>query len=161
MSSPLLRDKSGGSVILHSLPSSKTQQRLNQKSLWKSPFLIWAENEKVIKSLPLHHLDGCEIGVDATYFLESLGAESLLAALGGSPISLGAKITDAVTVLRDAGLSLHFVFDGLDYGITKDTFSTSVSVAKAVDEGFSRYDASEVDEARKTFSQIDTGIKKS
>ena len=101
--------------------------------------------------MPLHYLRGRRIAVDAAYFLSNLGPEGLLSALGGSPLSLGARITDAVTSLQKSGLELHFVFNGLDDGQKSDPFAVAAASARAVDEGFSLYDASSTDEANKIF----------
>ena len=91
------------------------------------------------------------VGIDAAYFLNSLGPEGVLSALGGSPLSLRARITDAVTHLQNAGLELHFLFNGLDHSSRSDPFAAAAGSTRAVDEGFSLYDASSTDEANKIF----------
>lgn len=101
--------------------------------------------------MPLHHLKGRRIAVDAAYFLRNLGPEGLLSALGGSPLSLGARIADAVQHLQKAGLDLHFVFNGLDNGEKNDPFAVAATSAQAVDEGFALYEASSTDETNKSY----------
>lgn len=101
--------------------------------------------------MPLHYLKGRRIAVDAAYFLSNLGPEGLLSALGGSPLSLGTRIADAVTYLQKAGLELHFVFNGLDDGEKSDPFAVAAASMRAVDEGFALYDASSTNETNKNF----------
>ena len=101
--------------------------------------------------MPLQYLKNRKIAIDASYFLINLGPEGVLSALGGTPLSLGARITDAVTSLQQAGLELHFVFNGLDDGQKSDAFAAAAASTRAVDEGFSLYDASSTDEANKIF----------
>ena len=113
------------------------------------PFIEWAEKEHVTKRSPLQQLDGRVIGIDASYFLWTLGPEGVLSALGGSPISLPARITAQVNKLRGAGLGLHFVFTGLDYGFKTDPFEAAAQSTNAVNEGFALYDASNSDEANR------------
>ena len=114
-------------------------------------FIDWAEKENLVQCMPLHYLKGRKIAIDATYFLSNLGPEGVLSALGGSPLSLGARIKDAVASLQKAGLDLHFVFNGLDDGQKSDPFATTAASTRAVDQGFSLYDALSTDEANKTF----------
>jgi len=104
-----------------------------------------------VKCLPLHYLKGRRIAVDAAYFLSNLGPEGLLSALGGSPLSLGARIADAVIHLQKSGLEVHFIFSGLDDGEKSDPFTVAAASARAVDEGFALYDASSTDESNKNF----------
>ena len=103
----------------------------------------------MVKCLPLHNLKDCTVGIDAAYFLRNLGPEGVLSALGGSPLSLGARITAQVTKLRNAGLSLFFIFDGLEYGLKIDPFAAAAGSARAVTEGFALYDASDDVEANR------------
>ena len=107
------------------------------------PFIEWAEKEHVAKSLPLHHLNDRIIGVDASFFLASLGPEGVLSALG-------ARITNSVNKLRSAGVLRHFVFDGLDHGAKADSFELAAQSNNAVNEGFALYDASDSDEANRS-----------
>ena len=107
----------------------------------------------MVQSLPLNFLKGRKIGIDASYFLNNLGPEGCLSALGGSPLSLGARITEAIKALQHADLELHFVFNGLNDGLRSDPFAVAAASTRVVDEGFSLYDASSTDEANKTFKK--------
>ena len=91
------------------------------------------------------------IGIDAAYFLRNLGPEGVLSALGGSPLSLGARIKSLVRKLQKAGLGLYFVFDGLYHGSKSDPFAASASSVRHVNDGFALYDASNSDEANRIF----------
>ena len=104
-----------------------------------------------MRCLPIRNLDGCVVGVDAGYFLRNLGPEGVLSALGGSPLSLGSRITALVTKLRDAGLSPYFMFDGLEYGTRTDPFTTAANSTRAVNEGFALYEASNAEDANRKF----------
>jgi hypothetical protein len=110
--------------------------------------------------MPLQYLKGRKIAIDASYFLSNLGPEGVLSALGGSPLSLGARITEAVRRLQLADIDLHFVFNGLDDGQRSDPFAVAAASSRVVDEGFSLYDASSTDEANKSFKKAGTYMNK-
>ncbi len=101
--------------------------------------------------MPLSNLANCIIGVDAAYYLESFLAppvkEPLLSALGGFPLALEQAITKDLDALKTAGLKLHFVFSGLDYGVVDDPFGPSVMSARANAAAFKTYDADLANEA--------------
>lgn len=103
--------------------------------------------------MPLHYLKERKIAIDASYFLNNLGPEGVLSALGGSPLSLGARIEEAVKKLLDAKIELHFVFNGLDDGQRSDPFAVAAASSRVVDEGFSLYDSLSTDEANKAFKK--------
>lgn len=118
-------------------------------SITVQDFDAWAA--KLTKALPLYHLKGSVVGCDAAHFLRSLHREPLLSALGGSPLALGSKIAEAVTYLRDAGLVLHFVFNGLDFGVKGDPFTASASTTQAVDNAFELYESKSAQQAKNVF----------
>jgi len=60
-------------------------------------------------------------------------------------MSLELIITDAITELKDAGLQLHFVFNGLDYSLhgDSDPFVHSATINKSNANAFDQYEKSE------------------
>lgn len=116
-------------------------------------FDAWAA--RLTRPMPLSCLNDGVIGVDATYYLEGLLAppvkEPLLSALGGYPLMLEATIVKGLHDLQNAGLMLHFVFDGLDFGIKDDPFGPSIASARANAVAFDTYERDLATEAIKTF----------
>ena len=54
-------------------------------------------------------------------------------------------------LLQDAGLRLHFVFNGLDSGIGSDSFTSSTRAAKLGDEAFTLYETQQAKQAIDVF----------
>ncbi|CAO1599130.1 hypothetical protein XANCAGTX0491_002873 [Xanthoria calcicola] len=92
-------------------------------------FDTWA-TAHVTKSLPLSYLNDSVVGVDASYYLDAVGKEPLVSALGGFPFALESNIVRELKDLQSIGLRLHFVFNGLDYGIDDDPFGPSLAAAE-------------------------------
>lgn len=92
----------------------------------------------------MHYLHGALIGIDAQHYLETLRVESLLAVSGGTPLQLEATIIEAVSELRDAGLQLHFVFNGLRYALddSSDPFAHATKLYKYNSKVFEIYEKS-------------------
>ena len=116
-------------------------------------FDIWAA--RLAKSMPLSCLYDSVIGVDATYYLERLLApavkEPLLSALGGYPLMLETTIAKELDNLQSAGLKMHFVFNGLDFGIKDDPFGPSIASARTNAVAFDTYERDLATEAINTF----------
>ena len=95
------------------------------------------------------------VGVDANYYLEQLLApphkEALLSALGGSPLASETTVIREIQDLQAAGLRLHFVFDGLDFGIKDDPFAQSIASARANAVAFDVYERDLATEAADRF----------
>lgn len=110
---------------------------------------------RLTKSMPLTCLNDSVIGIDATYYLESLLAppakEPLLSALGGYPLVLESTIVKQLHDLQSAGFKPHFVFDGLDFGIKDDPFGPSIASARANAVAFDTYERDLAAEAIDTF----------
>ena len=95
------------------------------------------------------------IGIDANYYLENWLSppqkESLLSALGGFPLASEAAIAKELQDLQSVGLKLHFVFDGLDFGIKDDPFAQSIASARANAIAFDVYERDLAAEAAERF----------
>ena len=105
--------------------------------------------------MPIGFLKDSVIGVDATYFLQNfldLPTEPLKSALGGWPLALETKIVENVTILKGAGIKLHFVFNGLDYGLKDELFKTSISAAATNAKAFELYEINEPTQSASLFS---------
>ena len=106
---------------------------------------------KVTKTFDLKFLQGSVVGVDAAHYLAGLPKEPLLSALGGSPLALEAAISKAIAELHAAGLTLHFVFDGLDSGLNDDPFAASERAARLNNEAFALYESHQAEPAKQAF----------
>ena len=77
----------------------------------------WAT--KHVENCQLNTLKDAVIGVDATYYLNlrlnGNNEEPLKHALGGQPFVFKKAVEDDITFLRQHGITLIFVFSGLDY----------------------------------------------
>ena len=104
--------------------------------------------------MPLSCLSGSVIGVDAIYYLETLLAahkEPLLSALGGFPLALENTVKKELDDIQSSGLKLHFVFNGLDFGIKDDPFRPSIKAAQANAQAFETYESDRAQEAIEIF----------
>lgn len=106
---------------------------------------------KLVKSLDLKFLKDSVIGIDAAYYLQGLPKESLISALGGSPLALESTIITAVTGLQSAGLKLHFVFNGLDSRVGYDSVANAARAAQLNNEAFSLYENKQPGPAKQRF----------
>lgn len=100
--------------------------------------------------MPLQYLHGYKIGVDAEYFLEQFlttNRETLLPALGGSPLVTGPKLKEYLGNITSSGCELHFVFDGVEYGVQRSPFAASQEAAKKHSKAFRIYEEDKAQEA--------------
>ncbi|KAK5456156.1 hypothetical protein LTS15_005475 [Exophiala xenobiotica] len=91
---------------------------------------------------PLNLLKDAVIGVDASYYLDlriNNEVEPLKHALGGLPFTLKKAIEDDITLLRQHGVTLVFVFSGLDYVDKSPPDSQSVESRRAQEEAWHEY----------------------
>ena len=115
-------------------------------------FDAWAE--RCVKSMPLTCLKDSIIGVDAAYYLAHFlepSKEPLLAALGGQPFALESAIVRELDDCKAAGFKVHFVFDGLDWGVKDEPFKASISNAFTSTAAFETYEKDMPGEAIKVF----------
>ena len=115
-------------------------------------FDAWAE--RCVKSMPLTCLKDSVIGVDAAYYLAHFlepGKEPLLAALGGQPFALESVIARELDDCKAAGFKVHFVFDGLDWGVKDEPFKASMVDAFTSAAAFETYEKDMPSEAIKVF----------
>lgn len=105
---------------------------------------------RLTQSAPLSTLDGRVIGVDALYFLEtflSAHREPLLSALGGFPLALEHTIKSWLDEVRSSGTQLHFVFNGLDFGVKDNPFVLAKRGSETITEAFEVYESDRAQEA--------------
>jgi len=105
---------------------------------------------KAAKSAPLRFLHGAVVGIHAAHYITHL-AELVHSALGGSPLAFGKKVEEEIRELKDAGVEMHFVFDGLDYGVKEDTLARSEDMNRLNTEAFDLYEAGHAIPAKKSF----------
>lgn len=98
-------------------------------------------------------MKGSVVGVDAAYFSKKFLTEPLLTALGGAPIALE-TLTNAIRDLKEAGIELHFVFNGLSFKKSSDTFAQSNWINKQNAEAFAAYEDETPERARQTFQEL-------
>ena len=130
----------------------------DSRSCWMTSRLVkyfdeWVDKDRLAKQAPLEVLKGSVIGVDAAYFSKKFLTEPLLTALGGSPIALEV-LTSAVRDLKDTGIELHFVFNGLSFKRPSDPFSLSNWTSKQNAEAFAAYEDETPERARHTFQEL-------
>lgn len=104
--------------------------------------------------MPLSCLKGGMIGVDAIYYLDTLlraHREPLLSALGGYPLGLEHTISTNLKNLQSAGVQLHFVFNGLEFGVDEDPFSRSTRAADTHASAFNIYEQDQAQDAIRIF----------
>ena len=114
-------------------------------------FDVWAADKGIAKSFDLKFLQDRVIGIDAAYYILGLNKDPLLSALGGPPLAFESTVIDALKLLQDAGLKLHFVFNGLDSGIGSDAFTSSARAAQLGNEAFTLYESEQAKQARDVF----------
>lgn len=114
-------------------------------------FDVWAADKGIAKSFDLKFLQDRVIGIDAAYYIHGLNKDPLLSALGGSPLAFESIVINVVTNLQDAGLKLHFVFNGLDSGVGSDPATSSARAAQLDSEAFTLYETEQGKQARDVF----------
>jgi hypothetical protein len=94
-------------------------------------------------SCPLAVLKDAVIGVDASYYLDlrlnGNNEEPLKHALGGLPFCLKKAVEDDVASLRQHGITLIFIFNGLDYVNKSLPDSQSADSRRVQDEAWHHY----------------------
>ncbi|KIX08256.1 uncharacterized protein Z518_02912 [Rhinocladiella mackenziei CBS 650.93] len=114
-------------LYLHLLPVQKFDQ--------------WAS--KHVEFCQLHLLKDAVIGVDASYYLDlrlnGNNEEPLKHALGGLPFCYKKAIEDDISFLRQNGINLIFVFNGLDYVNKSLPDSRSTESRRVQDEAWHHY----------------------
>ena len=104
--------------------------------------------------MPLTALKNSFIGIDAAYYLEHLltpPKETVLAGTGGWPLALEAIIAKEIEDFQSVGCRVHFVFNGLDYGIKDDPFGHSIKASVAIEKAFKLYEENMAPEAVEIF----------
>ncbi|KIW40201.1 uncharacterized protein PV06_07419 [Exophiala oligosperma] len=97
---------------------------------------------KHVELCPLNMLKDAVIGVDASYYLDlrvNNEVEPLKHALGGLPFTLKKAIEDDISLLRQHGVTLVFIFDGLDYVNKSAPDSLSGESRRAQEEAWHEY----------------------
>ncbi|CRG90670.1 putative protein YlaA [Talaromyces islandicus] len=117
-------------------------------------------------TLALSSLKGTVIGIDATYYLyqhlhHHSTREPLLIALGGLPFALRANIERELRALKELGIGVAFVFDGLQFGVEESqtrarTESTRAESARAFEQAWDLYDQQQADQVVDAFSNAGT-----
>ncbi|ETI21245.1 hypothetical protein G647_07590 [Cladophialophora carrionii CBS 160.54] len=96
---------------------------------------VWAS--KHVEYCQLHMLKDAVIGVDASYYLNlrlnGNNEEPLKHALGGQPFTFKRMIEEDITFLRQNGITLIFVFDGLDY-VNKNLRTSQLAASRRVQD---------------------------
>jgi hypothetical protein len=104
-------------------------------------FDLWAS--KHVEYCPLQMLNDAVIGVDASYYLNlrlnGNNEEPLKHALGGLPFTFKKAVEEDITFLRQKGITLVFVFDGLDYVNKTLPDSQSVESSRVQDGAWHHY----------------------
>lgn len=98
---------------------------------------------KYLEFCPLNLLKDAVIGVDASYYLDlrlnGSNEEPLKHALGGLPFCLKKAVEDDLAFLRQNGITLVFVFNGLDYVNKSLPDSQSAESKRVQDEAWHHY----------------------
>lgn len=101
----------------------------------------WAS--KHVETIPLQLVKDAVIGVDASYYLDlrlnGNNEEPLKHALGGLPFCFKKTIEDDIAHLRQNGITLIFVFSGLDYVNKSLPDSQSAESRRVQDEAWHHY----------------------
>ncbi|KAI4166494.1 MAG: hypothetical protein LQ343_008005 [Gyalolechia ehrenbergii] len=106
--------------------------------------------------MPISALNNSVIGIDAAYYLESTPKERLLSAMGGFPLGLEPILIRDLHDLQSVGLKPHFVFNGLDDGVSDDPFGPSLAAAKANAAAYETYDGKSAIQAKELFGTSDS-----
>ena len=114
-------------------------------------FDVWAAEKGIAKSLDLKFLQDRVIGIDAAYYILGLKKDPLWSALAGPPLAFESTIINAIKHLQDAGLKLHFVFNGLNSGIGSDPTTNSARAAQLDIEAFALYETEQPNQAKDVF----------
>ena len=114
-------------------------------------FEDWASNNNSAKPFDLKFIRDCTIGIDAAHFLQSLPQEALSSALGGAPLALESTVLSTIGALEDAGLKLHFVFNGLASGVGEDSSGRAAKAASLNKTAFKLYEEKHLTEAYKSY----------
>ena len=123
------------------------------------PFKDWALKEAAYYTDNLSALRGDVLGIDAEEYLAGLliaqNREPLLPALGGLPFSLRQRVDDDLQRFRDAGVSVMFVFNGLDLACRDrgSIFKGAARAAETLESAWRIYDAGKGDEAVSAFGR--------
>lgn len=111
--------------------------------------------------LPLSALKGAAIGIHASHYLDQhlnqhVTKEPLLGALGGFPFALKANIERELENLRGLGVTLLFVFDGLEVGKPVSDVAVRAQTARAFGQAWELYDSGHADQVVDAFSNAGT-----
>ncbi|KAK6350034.1 hypothetical protein TWF696_006283 [Orbilia brochopaga] len=122
-------------------------------------FDAWSTNR--LQTLPISVLKDTVVGVDAGNYLKKIidspgTKEPLVPALGGFPFSLRSKIEDDLSQWQQAGITLLFVFSGIQPLRTDKATSMSETTAKNRATAWALYDGGHATEAVEAFG--DSGI---
>ena len=125
---------SGTDSLYIALVSFSQQLAVQKLDQWASKF---------VEHCQLQMLKDATIGVDATYYLNlrlnGNGEEPLKHALGGLPFVFKKAVEDDIAFLRQNGITLVFVFSGLDY-VNKSLADSQLADSKRVqDEAWHHY----------------------
>ncbi|KKA17790.1 hypothetical protein T310_8266, partial [Rasamsonia emersonii CBS 393.64] len=115
----------------------------------------WAAGRTV--SLPLSALKGAVVGVDASHYIyqhlhHHSTREPLLIALGGFPFALKANIERELQTYKNLGITLVFVFNGLDFGRRDPQPQARAESARAFEQAWELYDQQQADQVVDAFS---------
>src|ERR1700761_1713245 len=98
-------------------------------------FDLWAN--KHVEYCQLLLLKDAVIGVDASYYLNlrlnGNNEEPLKHALGGQPFTFKRAVEEDIAFLRQNGITLIFVFDGLDY-VNKSLRTSQLAASRRVQD---------------------------
>lgn len=133
-----------------------TCRRFKANVLAVKVFDVWAADKGLVKSFDLKFLQDRVIGIDAAYYIHGLNKDPLLSALGGSPLAFKSTVINALKHLQDAGVRLHFVFNGLDSGVGSDSVTSSARAAELNNEAFTLYETEHAKQARDVFKASGT-----
>ncbi|KAL1980154.1 hypothetical protein VTN96DRAFT_4585 [Rasamsonia emersonii] len=119
----------------------------------------WAAGRTV--SLPLSALKGAVVGVDASHYIyqhlhHHSTREPLLIALGGFPFALKANIERELQTYKNLGITLVFVFNGLDFGRRDPQPQARAESARAFEQAWELYDQQQADQVVDAFSNAGT-----
>ena len=103
----------------------------------------WATRNRLVQTFPLSILKDAVIGVDASYYLHLrlnvVNEDPLIHALGGIPFCLKSIVEDDIRAMKEAGVTLIFIFNGLDFVNKSPSTSRSFESLKAQEDAWQRY----------------------